>query len=299
MKVLVSGSTGLVGSALVPYLAEQGHQVVRLVRKSGELSAGEARWDPERGELDSDVLTGVEAVVHLAGESIGAKRWTSSQKRRIRDSRINGTSLLSEAFAKLEPTPKVLASASALGFYGDQGDRILAEDAPPGDDFLARLTQEWEAATGPASSAGIRVLNMRFGLVLDARADLIRRTLPLFKLGLGGKLGSGRQYMSWISLHDLTRAIGHAIVTPGLSGPVNMCSPNAVTNREFTKTLGSILSRPTFFAVPALALKFGLGEMAESMLAGIRMSPDKLVDSGFEFAQPTLDIALRVILERP
>ncbi|MCH9039125.1 MAG: TIGR01777 family protein [Chloroflexi bacterium] len=299
MKVLVSGSTGLIGSALVPYLSSQGHSVVRLVRRAGILSEDEVRWDPENGVLEADALQGVEAAVHLAGESIGARRWTASQKQRIRDSRVKGTSLLSEALAGLDPKPQVLASASALGFYGDRGDRLLVEDDSPGGDFLAGVTGEWESATDAASNAGIRVVNMRFGLVLDAKADLIRRTLPVFKAGLGGRLGNGRQYMSWITLHDLTRAIGHAIVTPGLSGPVNITSPNAVTNREYTRTLGGILSRPTVFTVPRLALRLGVGEMADTMLASIRMSPGKLISSGFEFAQPELEAALREVLGMP
>ncbi|MDA0770344.1 MAG: TIGR01777 family protein [SAR202 cluster bacterium Casp-Chloro-G4] len=299
MKILVSGSTGLVGSALVPYLKGQGLEVVRLVRRAGELSEGEVFWDPERGVLQSDDLSGVEAAVHLAGESIGAKRWSAAQKQRIRDSRVKGTLLLSEALARLEPVPKVLASASAMGFYGDQGDKVLAEDDSPGHDFLADVTQAWEEATSPASNTSTRVVNMRFGLVLDAKADLIRKTLPLFKLGLGGRLGNGRQFMSWITLSDLTCAIGHVLVTPSLSGPVNMSSPNPVTNRDFTSTLGRILSRPTIFAVPALALKLGVGEMAESMLCSTRMSPNKLIESGFEFDQPELEAALREVLGKP
>lgn len=298
MKVLVTGSTGLIGSALVDHLANQGYQVARLVRGSGGLSEDEIRWDPEQNEIEAEKLPGVEAVVHLAGESIGARRWTASQKIRIRDSRINGTSLLSEALARLDPGPKVLLTASALGFYGDRGAEVLGEDADPGTDFLAGVTREWEKAGEPASAAGIRVVNMRFGLVLDAKADLIRRMLPLFKLGLGGKLGNGRQYTSWITLHDLTRAIEHAIVTSHLGGPVNMSSPNPVTNYEFTKTLGRIVSRPTVFAVPRLALRLGIGEMADTMLASVRMSPDKLVASGFEFDRPILEPALREILEK-
>jgi uncharacterized protein (TIGR01777 family) len=299
MKILISGSTGLVGSALVPYLIGQGHQIVRLVRKQGELLEGEVRWDPEQGTIDSDNLSGIDAVVHLAGENIGAKRWSVAQKQRISDSRVNGTTLLAEALAKLNPMPKVLASASALGYYEDQGGATLPENALPGTDFLAESTQAWEKATEPASSAGIRVVTMRFGLVLDAKADLIKKTLPLFKAGLGGKLGSGRQYMSWIALNDLTRAIEHALVTPELSGPVNMSSPSPLTNHQYTKALGRILSRPTLFAVPAFMLRLSVGEMAGPMTASVRMDSSKLIDSGFQFKYIALESALREILGKP
>ena len=299
MKILISGTTGLVGSALVPYLIGQGHQIVRLVRKQGELLEGEARWNPEQGTIDSKSLSGIDAAVHLAGENIGAKRWSVAQKQRIRDSRVNGTTLLAETLAKLNPMPKVLASASALGYYGDQGDSMLPENASPGTDFLGESTQAWEQATEPASNAGIRVVTMRFGLVLDAKADLIKKTLPLFKAGLGGKLGSGRQYMSWIVRNDLTRAIEHALVTPELSGPVNMSSPSPLSNHKYTKAMGKILSRPTLFAVPTFMLRLSVGEMAGPMTASVRMDSAKLIDSGFQFRHPDLESALREILGRP
>jgi len=299
MKILISGTTGLVGSALVPYLIAQGHQIVRLVRKQGELLEGEVRWNPEQGTIDSESLSGIDAAVHLAGENIGAKRWSVAQKQRIRDSRVNGTTLLAEALAKLNPMPKVLASASALGYYGDQGDSMLPENASPSTDFLGKSTQAWEQATEPASNAGIRVVTMRFGLVLDAKADLIKKTLPLFKAGLGGKLGSGRQYMSWIVLNDLTRAIEHALVTPELKGPVNMSSPSPLSNHKYTKAMGKILSRPTLFAVPTFMLRLSVGEMAGAMTASVRMDSAKLIDSGFQFKHPDLESTLREILGRP
>ena len=299
MKILISGTTGLVGSALVPYLIAQGHQIVRQVRKQGELLEGEVRWNPEQGTIDSESLSGIDAAVHLAGENIGAKRWSVAQKQRIRDSRVNGTTLLAEALAKLNPMPKVLASASALGYYGDQGDSMLPENASPSTDFLGESTQAWEQATEPASNAGIRVVTMRFGLVLDAKADLIKKTLPLFKAGLGGKLGSGRQYMSWIVLNDLTRAIEHALVTPELRGPVNMSSPSPLSNHKYTKAMGKILSRPTLFAVPTFMLRLSVGEMAGPMTASVRMDSAKLIDSGFQFKHPDLESALREILGRP
>jgi uncharacterized protein (TIGR01777 family) len=299
MKILISGTTGLVGSALVPYLIAQGHQIVRLVRKQGELLEGEVRWNPEQGTIDSESLSGIDAAVHLAGENIGAKRWSVAQKQRIRDSRVNGTTLLAEALAKLNPMPKVLASASALGYYGDQGDSMLPENASPSTDFLGESTQAWEQATEPASNAGIRVVTMRFGLVLDAKADLIKKTLPLFKAGLGGKLGSGRQYMSWIVLNDLTRAIEHALVTPELKGPVNMSSPSPLSNHKYTKAMGKILSRPTLFAVPTFMLRLSVGEMAGAMTASVRMDSAKLIDSGFQFKHPDLESTLREILGRP
>ena len=228
--------------------------------------------------------------------NIGAKRWSESRKAEIHNSRVDSTRLLSETLAQLEPRPKVLVSASALGFYGDRGSEVLQENAGPGKDFLSESTRQWEEATQAASQAGIRVVNMRFGLVLSPNADLIKRQLPAFKMGVGGKLGNGRQYMSWIHINDLVRAITHILITEELSGPVNVSSPHSVTNGEFTKAFGSALSRPAIFTVPRFVLKIAFGEIADSMMTSIRMEPAKLRESGFEFEYPEIEGALQEVL---
>ena len=268
------------------------------MRRDPSPGQSEFRWDPEAGEIDEEGLAGVDAVVHLAGENIGARRWSNAQKARIRDSRVNGTKTMSDVVARLDPRPDVLVCASALGYYGDRGDDVLTEDAPAGSDFLARVGVEWENASRSASEAGVRVVNMRFGLVISRDAPLLTRQLPIFKLGLGGKLGSGRQFFSWISIDDAVRAISYAVDTPTLVGPVNVCSPNPVTNAEFTKTFGRVLSRPAIFMVPRFALKAAFGEMADTMFGSVRMSPTKLVESGFQFEHPDLEGALRHALDR-
>ncbi len=298
MRVAVTGSSGLIGSAYGEMAKKAGVDLVRLVRHEPLPGRSEIRWDPEAGEVDEDELAGVNAVVHLAGENIGAKRWSNAQKARIRDSRVNGTKTISSAVARLDPKPDVLVCASALGYYGDRGDDVLTEDAPAGSDFLAQVGVDWENASGSASVAGIRVVNMRFGLVIGRDAPLLARQLPIFKLGLGGRLGGGRQFFSWISLDDAVRAISHAVDTPTLAGPVNVCSPNPVTNAEFTKTLGRVLSRPAIFMVPRLALRLAFGEMSDSMFSSVRMSPAKLLESRFRFEYPELEDALRHALVR-
>ncbi|MCH7626889.1 MAG: TIGR01777 family protein [Chloroflexi bacterium] len=298
MKVAVTGSSGLIGSAYVKAAKKAGIELVRLVRRDPSPGQSEFRWDPEAGEIDEEGLAGVDAVVHLAGENIGARRWSNAQKARIRDSRVNGTKTISDAVARLDPRPDVLVCASALGYYGDRGDDVLTEDAPAGSDFLARVGVEWENASRSASEAGVRVVNLRFGLVIGRDAPLLTRQLPIFKLGLGGKLGSGRQFFSWISIDDAVRAISYAVDTPTLVGPVNVCSPNPVTNAEFTKTFGRVLSRPAIFMVPRFALKAAFGEMADTMFGSVRMSPTKLVESGFQFEHPDLEGALRHALGR-
>ncbi|MCH9011053.1 MAG: TIGR01777 family protein [Chloroflexi bacterium] len=298
MKVAVTGSSGLIGSAYVKAAKKAGIELVRLVRRDPSPGQSEFRWDPEAGEIDEEGLAGVGAVVHLAGENIGARRWSNAQKARIRDSRVNGTKTISDAVARLDPRPDVLVCASALGYYGDRGDDVLTEDAPAGSDFLARVGVEWENASRSASEAGVRVVNLRFGLVIGRDAPLLTRQLPIFKLGLGGKLGSGRQFFSWISIDDAVRAISYAVDTPTLVGPVNVCSPNPVTNAEFTKTFGRVLSRPAIFMVPRFALKAAFGEMADTMFGSVRMSPTKLVESGFQFQHPDLEGALRHALGR-
>jgi uncharacterized protein len=294
-RVAITGAGGLVGSALATRLESEGHAVLRLVR--GEARSGEAHWDPARGEIDSAALEGVNVVVNLAGENVG-QRWTSAVKERIRRSRVDGTRLLASALASLQAPPDVLINASATGYYGDRGDEPLTEASTPGSDFLASVVQEWEAATAPAASAGIRVALPRFGLVLSRDGGVLARMLPAFQIGAGGRLGSGKQWMSWISVPDLLDVIELIITTPGLSGPINAVAPHPVTNEEFTHTLGRVLGRPTIFAVPRPALQLAFGEMADgALLAGQRVLPGGLERAGFQFRHPHLEGALRAALE--
>lgn len=297
MKVLVSGSSGLIGSALVPALRQAGHQVVRLVRRRPE-PPDEFFWLPDAGQLDRSALEGVDAVVHLAGETIG-KRWTSSVKERIRASRIEGARLLTEAMREMGTPPRVFVSASAVGYYGDRGSEILDENEAPGRGFLAEVCKDWEAATRPAVERGVRVVNARTGIVLSGRGGALKAMLPLFQLGLGGVLGDGRQYMSWIAIDDVVRGYLHLLEDSGLSGPVNLTSPNPVTNAEFTQTLAKVLGRPAFLRVPAQVLTLPLGEMAqETLLASQRAIPRRLLERGFQFQYPELEGALRHVLGR-
>ncbi|MCA1737295.1 MAG: TIGR01777 family oxidoreductase, partial [Actinobacteria bacterium] len=241
MDVLVSGSSGLIGSALVSALGNEGHRVLRLTR-SGEDSEDAVRWDPSAGTIDAVLLEGIDAVVHLAGESIAEGRWTVAKKARIRDSRVQGTRLLAETIAGLPAPPSVMVSASAVGYYGDRRNELLREDRESGSDFLAEVCREWEAAAHPAREAGIRVVHPRIGVVLSTEGGALARTLPIFKLGGGGRIGSGRQYWSWIALDDVIGAIIHALTTDSLDGPANVGSPNPLTNMEYTKTLGQVLN---------------------------------------------------------
>ena len=297
MKILVAGASGLIGTALVSRLIQERHQVSRLVRRA-PASADEIQWDPATGTIDEARLAGSEAVIHLGGVSIAGKRWNDAYKREIRDSRVNSTRLLSEAIARMPQKPAVFLCASALGYYGERGDEALTENSPKGDGFLPDITAEWEAATAPASDAGIRVCNMRIGVVLSKTGELPRSMLLPFKLGLGGKLGSGRQFMSWIHLDDTTCAFSHALSAPSLHGPVNVSAPNPVTNAEFTRALASVLSRPAFFTVPTFALRIAMGEMAKFALASSRMYPHRLTESGFAFEWQHIEPALRDILEK-
>ena len=298
MKVLVSGSHGFVGSAAVSRLEAQGHGVVRLVRASGGRSRSPSRasWDPVKGSIDPAGLDGVEAVVHLAGESV-IGRWTSEKKTQIRDSRVNGTRVLAESLARLARPPRALVCASAVGYYGDRGEERLQEDSPAGSGFLADVCREWEAATHPAVQQGIRVVNLRIGMVLSPHGGALAKMLPPFRLGLGGCLGSGRQYLSWIALDDLVEVIAFALTAPNLRGPVNAVAPTPVTNREFTKALGRVLGRPTLCPVPAFAARLAFGEMAQALLlASARVMPAALLRSGFAFRYPDLDGALRHLM---
>jgi uncharacterized protein (TIGR01777 family) len=289
MKIALTGSTGLVGSALVPLLTDAGHEIVRLARP--------AQWDPEARTIDAAALNGLDAVVHLAGENIAAGRWTSARKARIRDSRVKGTKLIAETVAKVERPPQVLISASAIGYYGNRGSEVLREDSPPGKGFLTDVCRQWEAATDPATRKGIRVVHLRTGIVLSKQGGALPQMLTPFKLGLGGRIGSGNQYWSWISLEDLCSAIVHCIQATGLHGPVNTASPSPVTNLEFTKILGRVLHRPTIFPVPAFALRLVLGEMADALLlASARVEPTKLVASRFLFRHKDLEATLKDLI---
>ena len=294
MRILVTGSTGLIGSVLVPILTAGGHSVVRLVRAPPRPGEAEIPWDPTAGRIDAAGLEGLDAVVHLAGENIAAGRWTAVRKARIRDSRVQGTRLLAGTLARLSRPPRVLVCASAIGYYGARGEEVLREDSPPGQGFLADLCREWEAASESAAQAGIRVVRLRTGIVLTPRGGALKQMLLPFRLGVGGKIGSGKQYLSWIALDDLLGAFLHALTTESLQGAVNAVAPHPVTNLEFTKTLGRALKRPTVFPVPAFAARLVLGEMAdELLLASQRVHPRRLLDSGFRFTLPTLDSALR------
>ena len=289
MKIAITGSTGLVGSALVPLLTKLGHDVVRLARP--------AQWDPEIGTIHSAVLNGADAIVHLAGESIAAGRWTASRKARIRDSRVKGTRLIAETVARIEKPPQVVVSASAIGYYGNRGSEVLREDSPPGNGFLSDVCRQWEAATDAATRRGIRVVHLRTGLVLSERGGALPKMLLPFRLGLGGRVGSGKQYWSWISIDDLCSGIIHSVQASSLHGPVNMVSPSAVTNLEFTKALGRVLRRPTVFPMPSFAARLAFGEMADALLlASARVEPAKLVASRFVFRHKDLDATLEYLL---
>lgn len=297
MKVLISGATGLVGSALARSLEAAGHFVTGLTRSTpGDRGI---HWEPMAGEIDRAALAGFEAVVHLAGENIAAGRWTAEQKARIRDSRVRGTTLLATALSQLTEPPRVFVSASAVGFYGSRGEEALTEASPPGEGFLADVCQEWERATEPASQKGIRVVHTRFGVILSAAGGALAKMLLPFKMGVGGTIGAGKQWMSWIALDDTIEAIGHCLATESLSGPVNVVAPSPVTNYEFTKTLGRVLGRPTVLPMPAFAARLVFGEMANELLLGsVRVQPTRLLESGFTFRYPQLEGALRHLLNK-
>jgi uncharacterized protein (TIGR01777 family) len=294
LHVVVSGSTGLVGSALTPFLTTGGHRVTRLVRAQTRPGYDEIRWDPIAGSVETAGLEGIDAVVHLAGENIAARRWTAATKARIEESRARGTRLLCEALARLRQPPKVLVCASAIGYYGHRGATTVDEDSAAGTGFLADVCRAWEAATAPASEAGIRVVHLRCGVVLTAAGGALAKLLLPFQLGAGGRLGSGRQYMSWIGIDDVLGAILHTVRTDTLRGAVNAVAPRAVTNLDFTKALGRVLSRPTLFPVPAAAARLVFGEMADEMLlASTRVAPTRLTATHYAFRHPELEDALR------
>ncbi|MDT5157059.1 MAG: uncharacterized protein QOH51_1416 [Acidobacteriota bacterium] len=301
MKVIVTGATGLVGRALVRSLLADGHEVTRLVRgdAQGFRAPGTTavHWEPDGGVIDAKELEGHDAAIHLAGEPIADGRWDEEKKQRIRESRVKGTRLLAEALAGLSEKPRTLVSASAIGFYGNRGAEVLREESASGEDFLSEVCREWEKATLAASQAGIRVAHIRIGVVLSAEGGALEKMLKPFKLGLGGRVGSGQQYMSWITLDDLIGVIKHALTDESLRGPINAVAPNPVTNEEFTKALGRVLGRPTFMTVPAFAARLAFGEMADALLlSGARVEPARLREAGFEFKQPEIEGALRQVL---
>ncbi|MBD0371230.1 MAG: TIGR01777 family protein [Pyrinomonadaceae bacterium] len=298
MKILVSGASGLVGNAVVGRLSSRGAHVLRLVRKPSPDQSSEILWNPQKGIEAAGKLEGLDAVIHLAGEPIAEGRWTEDKKRRIRESRVVGTKILAEALAGLERKPSAFLSASAIGYYGSRGSEILTEESRPGDDFLAEVCREWEEATTPAARAGIRTVQMRFGIILSSKGGALTKMLMPFKLGIGGRLGSGEQYMSWIAIDDVVGVVEHLLDTDSLSGPVNTVAPSPVTNREFTKALGDVLSRPTIFPVPKFAMRLAFGEMADvALLASQRVEPARLKASGYVFKYPELKEALRHILK--
>ncbi|MBB1246393.1 TIGR01777 family protein [Streptomyces durbertensis] len=295
MRIAITGSSGLIGSALLRSLRQDGHEVVRLVRRPAG-AGDEVEWDPRAGRVDTAGLVGCEAVFHLAGAGVGDSRWTESYRREIRESRVRGTAALAEALASLDAPPATLVCGSAVGYYGDTGDRAVDEADPPGDGFLAEVCVAWEAAAAPATAAGVRTVFARTGLVVAAEGGAWGKLFPIFRAGLGGRLGDGRQYWSHIALHDHVAALRHLLETPGLSGPVNLTAPNPVTNREVTAAMGRVLRRPTVAAVPAPVLRVALGGFAQEVLGSQRVLPVRLLESGFRFAFPRVEDAVRAAL---
>ncbi|MFI0709425.1 TIGR01777 family oxidoreductase [Streptomyces inhibens] len=292
MRIAITGSTGLIGTALVQSLRADGHEVVRLVRRE-PTAADEVRWDPKGQEVDTAGLTGCEAVVHLAGAGVADHRWTAAYKQEIRDSRVLGTRAIAAALASMDTPPRVFVCGSAIGYYGDTGDRRTDESAPAGTGFLPEVCVAWEDAAKPAQDAGIRTVFARTGLVVARSGGAWGRLFPIFRTGLGGRIGDGSQYWSFISLHDHIAALRHLIDTEGLAGPVNLTAPEPVTNREATAVMGRVLNRPTLFTVPAPALRLALGEFAGDVLGSQRVIPRRLLDSGFTFAHPRIIEAVR------
>jgi uncharacterized protein (TIGR01777 family) len=292
MKIAIAGASGLVGSALIPALVSEGAAITRLVR--GAPKSGEIEWHPNQDQVSSESLEGIDVIINLAGENIAGGRWTDEQKRKIRDSRVGGTHLLSEAIARMSAKPTAFICASATGIYGDRDDETLDEQSESGGGFLAGVCREWEKACEPAIKAGVRVVNLRFGPILAREGGMLAKLLTPFKMGMGGKVGSGKQFISWVSLDDSVGAVRLAINDQNIRGPLNIVSPNPVTNEEFTRTLGHVLNRPTALAVPAFAARLAFGEMADEMLlSSQKVLPKKLTAAGFHFQDPELETAMR------
>lgn len=298
MNVLVSGTTGLVGSALLPALQRAGHSVTALAREGAQSGTATVSWSPENGRIESAKLAGVQAVIHLAGENIADGRWTKEKKQRIRGSRVKGTDLLARAIIGMPQPPQVFVCASAIGIYGNRGEEWLTEDSSLGNDFLAGVCREWEAATVPLIDAGIRVVHLRFGVILSPKGGALAKMLPIFQMGAGGPAGDGGQYVSWITLGDAVGVILQALQSDSLSGPVNVVTPGPLTNRELAKALGEALGRPAVMPAPAFALKLAFGEMAEAtVLASQRVKPARLQAAGYAFQHPDITSALQHLLK--
>jgi uncharacterized protein len=299
MKVVISGASGLVGTALTESLRADGHTVARLVRTSGAVALDEIRWTPTSATVDVPALEGADAVVHLSGADVAAERWTMARKQIIRSSRIDSTRLLVDSLSRLQQKPRVFVCASAIGFYGNRDDEILTEANHQGSDFLSFVTRDWEGEAARAEHTGIRAVMLRFGIILAAQGGALSRMVPIFKRGFGGRLGSGNQWMSWIALEDTIAIIRAAIADPQYKGPINVVSPNPVQNAEFTRVLASVLGRSARFPAPAFALRLALGDMANVLLlSSQRVSPEKLLAAGYKFRFETLELALRAILDK-
>ena len=296
MKVAVTGSSGLIGTSLVSFLSKKDIVVSKILRENPE--DDDISWKPEDGDWNSAFTGGVDGIVHLAGESVASGKWTRKKKEKIRNSRIEGTKRLCEHILKLPTPPSVLVCASAIGYYGNRGVEFLNEGSPRGSGFLPDVCLGWEEAAESVSKAGIRVVNVRFGIVLSKDGGALAKMMTPFKIGMGGKIGSGTQYMSWIAMDDVTSAIYHTLITESLKGPVNVTAPNPVTNKEFTTTLGEVLKRPAVVPIPAFAAKLAFGEMANDLLlASTKVAPKRLSDSGYKFQYPELENALKHVLD--
>lgn len=296
MKCLISGSSGFIASQLIPFLARHGHSIFRLVRRSAQ-HPDEISWDPERRKVDVNLLEGFDAIIHLAGENIASGRWTAARKMRILESRTAGTTLLAESLSQLSRRPELFLCASAIGYYGDRGKEVLTERSAPGADFLAKVCIAWEKASEVAARAGVREVSTRFGIILSRNGGALPRMLLPFKFGVGGRLGSGKQYMSWIAIDDVLGAIHHAMMNPRISGPVNLVGPAPVQNLEFSKILARSISRPALFPAPAPMLRLVLGEMADALLlSSAKVLPEKLLQSGYQFRYADPGMALHELL---
>jgi uncharacterized protein (TIGR01777 family) len=298
MKIAITGSRGLIGRQATKLLNARGHSLVRLVRQE-ITDQNEIFWNPDAGTIDSTKLEGIDALIHLAGENVASGRWTESKKAEIRQSRVTGTKLIAEAISQLKTPPKTFIAASAIGFYGNRGEETLTEKSPAGSGFLAEVCQEWEATCQSAANAGIRVCNLRFGVVLSTEGGALAKMLPPFLIGAGGPIGSGKQYMSWVAIDDVAQIILHALVTESLSGPLNVVAPKPVTNADFSTALGKVLHRPAFMPLPDFAARLMFGQMAdELLLASAKVEPQKLQESGYKFIYPEIQAALAHVLKK-